>query len=175
MLPKIFKNKDNKDATVFPTLDYILRFDGCSKGNPGPSGIGAVIYKNKVEIGAYSKYIGDLKTNNESEYSALILGLEKAIQLDIASLSVCGDSLLVINQINSIYKVKNMRLFPLYEKVMSLKNKFVYIDFNHVYRTENKRADELSNLALTSTYPEDTLIDLDEAVKIKQPICDVFK
>jgi ribonuclease HI len=160
---------------IFPTTEYVLHFDGCSKGNPGPSGIGAVIYKNKEEIGAYSKYIGEFKTNNEAEYSALILGLEKAILLDIASLSVCGDSLLVINQINSVYKVKNMRLFPLYEKVMSLKKKFVYIDFNHVYRTENKRADELSNLALSSIYPEDELIDLDEAVKIKLPICEVFK
>jgi hypothetical protein len=44
-----------------------------------------------------------------------------------------------------------------------------------VYRTENKRADELSNLALTSIYPEDELIDLDEAIKIKLPICEVFK
>jgi ribonuclease HI len=175
MFPPVIKSPTKNEHKIFPTTEYVLHFDGCSKGNPGPSGIGAVIYKNKEEIGAYSKYIGELKTNNEAEYSALILGLEKAILLDIASLSVCGDSLLVINQINSVYKVKNMRLFPLYEKVMSLKNKFTYIDFNHVYRTENKRADELSNLALTSIYPEDELIDLDEAVKIKLPICEVFK
>jgi ribonuclease HI len=175
MFPPVTNSSTKNEPKIFPTTEYVLHFDGCSKGNPGPSGIGAVIYNKNVEIGAYCRYIGDSKTNNEAEYSALILGLEKAILLDIGTISVCGDSLLVINQINGVYKVKNSRLFPLYEKVMSLKNKFTYIDFNHVYRTENKRADELSNLALTATYMEDVSIDLDEAIKIKKPISEVFK
>ena len=137
---------------IFPILDYVLYFDGCSKGNPGPSGIGAVIYKNKIEIWNSCKYIGDKRTNNESEYSALIMGLEEAIKMDIKELSVCGDSLLVINQVNGIYKVKNQNLLVLYENVLLLKSKFTYIDFNHVYRNNNKRADELSNLALLDFY-----------------------
>lgn len=137
---------------IFPILEYVLYFDGCSKGNPGPSGIGAVIYKNKIEIWNACKYIGDKRTNNESEYSALIMGLEEAIKMDIKELSVCGDSLLVINQVNGIYKVKNQNLLVLYENVLLLKSKFTYIDFNHVYRNNNKRADELSNLALLDFY-----------------------
>jgi ribonuclease HI len=137
---------------IFPILEYVLYFDGCSKGNPGPSGIGAVIYKNKIEIWNACKYIGDKRTNNESEYSALIMGLEEAIKMNIKELSVCGDSLLVINQVNGIYKVKNQNLLVLYENVLLLKSKFTYIDFNHVYRNNNKRADELSNLALLDFY-----------------------
>ena len=142
----------NTHPKIFPILEYVLYFDGCSKGNPGPSGIGAVIYKNKIEIWNSCKYIGDKRTNNESEYSALIMGLEEAIKMDIKELSVCGDSLLVINQVNGIYKVKNQNLLVLYENVLLLKPKFTYIDFNHVYRNNNKRADELSNLALLDFY-----------------------
>ena len=142
----------NTHPKIFPILEYVLYFDGCSKGNPGPSGIGAVIYKNKIEIWNSCKYIGDKRTNNESEYSALIMGLEEAIKMDIKELSVCGDSLLVINQVNGIYKVKNQNLLVLYENVLLLKSKFIYIDFNHVYRNNNKRADELSNLALLDFY-----------------------
>ena len=131
-----------------PPNEYVLYFDGCSKGNPGPSGIGAVIYKNGIEHWASCKYIGEKRTNNESEYSALIFGLEEAIEQNIRNLSVCGDSLLVINQVNQIYKVKNSGLFNLYNMVVNLKEKFKNIDFKHVYRKDNKRADELSNMAL---------------------------
>jgi len=138
----------NHDAKIYPSSQFVLYFDGCSKGNPGPSGIGAVIYKDGVEFWASCKYIGNKRTNNEAEYSALIFGLETAIEKKITKLSVCGDSLLVINQMNKLYKVKHPNLFDLYDKVNELKNKFEYIDFNHVYRKLNKRADELSNLAL---------------------------
>jgi ribonuclease HI len=138
------------DTKIYPLAEFVLYFDGCSKGNPGSAGIGAVIYKEGVEIWASCKYIGNKKTNNESEYLALIFGLESAIENNIKSISVCGDSLLVINQINNIYKVKNQNLHELYERVVGLKSKFDYIDFNHVLRKYNKRADYLANLALNN-------------------------
>ena len=147
VLPKI-KLIDDIKAKVYPSTDFVLYFDGCSKGNPGEAGIGAVIYKNGVEYWSNCKYIGNNKTNNEAEYSALILGLEGAITHKIKKLSVCGDSLLVINQINKIYKVKHPNLYELYEQVNLLKTEFSYIEFNHVYRKDNKRADQLSNIAL---------------------------
>ena len=149
-----------KELKIYPVLEYILHFDGCSKGNPGPSGIGAVIFKDNVEIWSGCKYIGDNKTNNESEYSALIFGLEEAIKMDIGSLSVCGDSLLVINQINGLFKVKHPNLAPLYQKVINLSLRFTYIDFSHVYRNYNKRADQLSNDALNNVNTD--IVELDE-------------
>lgn len=136
-----------KDAKIFPIASYTMNFDGCSKGNPGFAGIGAVIYKEGDEVWASCKFIG-LKTNNYSEYSALIFGLKAALSMRIESLCVLGDSLLVINQINGIYKVKSNELMQLYEEAMQLKNQFKFIEFNHVYREKNKRADELSNIAL---------------------------
>jgi ribonuclease HI len=134
-------------SKVYPKCDYILNFDGCSKGNPGPAGIGAVIYNSGEEIWGSCQYIGK-KTNNQSEYSALILGLKEALSRDIKQLQVYGDSLLVINQIKGIYKVNNKLLQDLYKEAMELVAKFEYIEFTHVYRKFNKRADQLSNLAL---------------------------
>jgi ribonuclease HI len=150
----------------------VLYFDGCSKGNPGPSGIGAVLYKNKIETWSDSRYIGNKRTNNEAEYCALIMGLENAIRSNIKKLSVCGDSLLVINQVNGVYKVKHINLLPLYERVIELKTQFTNIDFTHVYRNDNKRADQLSNIALEVINRElydnlvkDTITDDNKLVK----------
>jgi ribonuclease HI len=139
------KNERN-DAKIFPLPEFKLNFDGASKGNPGLSGAGMVIYKNEEEIWSSHKFIG-CKTNNQAEYSALIFGLEGALKLGIKTLSVFGDSLLVINQVNGLYKVKSDFLLPLHKEALALKSKFDYIEFNHVYRDNNKRADELSNMA----------------------------
>ena len=133
---------------IHSNIPHTLFFDGCSKGNPGPSGIGVVIYKNDIELWSSYKYIGSNKTNNEAEYSALLFGLENALELGIKELCVCGDSLLVINQINRIYRVKDSKLITLFNKITLLIDKFDYIIFNHVYRNENERADKLSNMAL---------------------------
>ena len=169
ILPSI-KLTPSSETKIYPTTEYVLYFDGCSKGNPGPSGIGAVIYKKNIEHWAACKYIGNKRTNNEAEYSALIFGLQYALEQDIKTLSVCGDSLLVINQVNKIYKVKHPNLAELYEQVVKLVAQFDYIDFNHVFRKENKRADQLSNLALEfinnpsdteSTVAEDDVIEED--------------
>lgn len=145
-LIRINSKNERKDAKIFPLPEFKLNFDGASKGNPGLSGAGMVIYKNEEEIWSSHKFIG-CKTNNQAEYSALIFGLEGALKLGIKNLSVLGDSLLVINQVNGLYKVKSDFLLPLHKEVLSLKSKFDFIEFNHVYRDNNKRADQLSNMA----------------------------
>lgn len=134
-------------AKIYPSCEYVLHFDGCSKGNPGPAGIGAVISKSGAEEWCGCQFIGN-KTNNQSEYSALILGLKEALSRNIKQLQVYGDSLLVINQVTGQFKVKNVLLQELNKEALTLAKKFDYIAFNHVYREFNKRADQLSNLAL---------------------------
>ena len=134
-------------AKIHPTCEYVLHFDGCSKGNPGPAGIGAVISKSGSEEWCGCQFIGN-RTNNQSEYSALILGLKEALSRNIKQLQVYGDSLLVINQVTGQFKVNNILLKELHQEVIKLTKNFDYIAFNHVYRDKNKRADQLSNMAL---------------------------
>jgi ribonuclease HI len=138
----------NKTSKIAPTLEYLLRFDGCSKGNPGKGGCGAVIYHNGTETWAGRKYVGERVTNNYAEYSGLILGLEKALELNIKALTVQGDSLLVIQQMNNIYKCNSPNLIELYTYAIELTSKFDIIQFKHIYRNNNTRADQLSNIGL---------------------------
>jgi len=132
-------------------MSFSLYFDGSSKSNPGLAGAGAVLYdENHNEIWCISKKVGDKETNNYAEYCGLIFGLEECLQRlqHIKHLVVKGDSLLVIKQMKNEYKVKSENLLPLYKKAKELQLQInvssVNIDFIHVYRNENKRADELS-------------------------------
>jgi len=139
----------DKYKRIFPKSEYLLQFDGCSKGNPGLAGAGAVIYHYEHEIWGKSAFIGDKTTNNEAEYNGLIIGLLEAQNMGITNLAVEGDSMLVIKQLRGEYKVKSEKLIELYTKAKDIAESFETITFTHIYRANNKRADELSNLALT--------------------------
>jgi ribonuclease HI len=131
------------------TMFYNMYFDGCSKGNPGISGAGAVIYNYyNQEIWSGYTFLGDKCTNNEAEYNGLILGLHKAIEMDIKNIFIKGDSQLVINQMTGKYKCNASNLLPLYEKAKNLEKNFENIKFQHILRNLNERADELSNIAI---------------------------
>ncbi len=125
-------------------MSYVLFFDGCSKGNPGFAGAGAVIYKDDEEIWSKSEYLGK-QTNNYAEYYGLIMGLKWAVDNGIKQLSVNGDSMLVIKQMCGVYSVKSPNLLELYKEAVELKSQFETIEFQHIYRNENERADELAN------------------------------
>ena len=127
-------------------MEYILYFDGCCKGNPGPGGSGSVLYKNNEEIQIYKLYLPKT-TNNIAEYTGLLIGLNGAIELDIKNLLVRGDSKLVISQLNGDYTVKSENLKGLYKQIKELEKHFDIIKYEHVYRKDNSRADELSNNA----------------------------
>jgi ribonuclease HI len=153
MLPKIdtFFNKsenNQKPIKIHPEFDYKLNFDGCSKGNPGLSGAGAVIYHHNKEIWYSDFFVGEKFTNNHAEYAGLILGLQQAKEMGIKLLKVEGDSELVINQMKGVYKCKSINLIDLYDKAKELERFFEKIHYCHVFRNKNKRADELSNFAI---------------------------
>lgn len=127
---------------------YILYFDGCSKGNPGLGGAGAVLYKDGEEIWGSSQLVGEKVTNNVAEYSGLIMGLKEVYTRQIKNIIVRGDSQLVIKQMKGEYKVKSSNLVECYQQAKLLEKHVGNIVFEHVYRDKNKRADELSNMAL---------------------------
>lgn len=125
-------------------MSYVLFFDGCAKGNPGFAGSGAVMYKDDEEIWSKSEYL-EKQTNNYAEYCGLIMGLQYAVEKEIKNLIVNGDSMLVIKQMTGAYKVNSPNLIELYNEAIRLKAQFDTINFQHVYREDNKRADELAN------------------------------
>jgi len=135
------------------TIEYQLFFDGCSKGNPGHAGAGAVIYNSdNKEIWSDSSFVGVKATNNQAEYSGLILGLQKALDMNIKSLLIKGDSQLVIQQMTGKYKCNSPNILGLFQTAKILEQKFDNIEYKHVLRDLNKRADELSNQALTNYF-----------------------
>lgn len=147
MFPHLTR-KQTASVTIYPEFDYRMNFDGCSKSNPGLSGAGAVIYHCGEEYWANHFFVGEHFTNNHAEYAGLIMGLQQAIAFDIKELYVEGDSLLVINQMKGIYKCRSENLIELYERAKDLASHFDKIVFSHTLRENNKRADQLSNMAV---------------------------
>ena len=126
---------------------YTAYIDGASRGNPGPSGIGVVIYKDNTPMVEISKYIG-IQTNNIAEYSALLELLDNLIDRNILKIEAYSDSELIVNQINGKYKVRNMKLIKLYNEAKLKINKLEYFKFSHVKRESNSHADKLANIAI---------------------------
>ncbi|MDD3301875.1 MAG: ribonuclease HI family protein [Patescibacteria group bacterium] len=122
--------------------------DGGARGNPGPAGIGAVLYNEKNELlEELSFYLGET-TNNQAEYRALIMAMEKAQALGATEMECYLDSELVVKQLNREYKVKNQDLAPLFLKVHNISLAFKKISFHHVPREKNSIADGLANQAM---------------------------
>ena len=152
-IPRVTKESANESKVVpFPEFEHKLQFDGCSKSNPGFAGAGAVIYKLDKEISTIVQFVGNKETNNVAEYTGLIVGLKEAINLNIKRIEVEGDSMLVIKQMKGEWAVKSNNLLHLYNEAKTLSSQFDTIVFKHIYRENNKRADELSNLAVSSSY-----------------------
>ncbi len=123
--------------------------DGASRSNPGDASIGVSISLDGKEIHTISREIG-IATNNEAEYQALIDGLNYCIENSINEVDVFLDSKLVIEQVKKNYKVKAHNLKEYNSQVENMIKEFKYIEFKHVYREDNKRADQLANIALDS-------------------------
>lgn len=121
--------------------------DGGSRGNPGPSAAGYVVIEGGEIVDQGGEYIG-ITTNNQAEYHGVRLGLEAAIRLGVEELEVRIDSMLVVNQLNGIYKIKNRELWPVNERVKDLMGEFKRIKFVHVPREMNQLADGMVNRTL---------------------------
>ncbi|MEM1584364.1 MAG: ribonuclease HI family protein [Nitrososphaerota archaeon] len=122
-------------------------FDGSSQGNPGPSGIGLIIYNEEGrEIFRSSDYIG-LRTNNEAEYLALIKSLEIASRLGADEVELYSDSELLVKQINKEYNVRDEKIRRLYREVQELMKNIKKFKIMHISRVENREADRLAREA----------------------------
>jgi len=87
-------------------------------------------------------------TNNEAEYEGLILGLEAALSAGATTVTVHGDSQLVIRQLEGRYAVKASNLQPLFGKAKRMLQRFDRVAFDWVRRGDNAEADQAANDAL---------------------------
>lgn len=128
--------------------DAIIYADGGSRGNPGPSACGYVIMDNTQRVIARGgEYLG-ITTNNQAEYQGVRLAMEKALELGLKKIDVRLDSMLVVNQMNGVYSIKNRELWPINERIRDLMTHFEKVTFRHVPRELNQLADGEVNRAL---------------------------
>lgn len=128
--------------------------DGGARGNPGPAASGAY----SEEVGEFKRYLGKA-TNNQAEYTAIIIALEAAEQYckthpDVTEVKMFMDSELCVKQLNREYKVKDPTLQQLFLRVWNLTLKFKRVTFTHVRREFNKQADRLVNEAIDQALHE---------------------
>jgi ribonuclease HI len=125
-------------------LNYTAYCDGGSRGNPGPAASAFVLFLNNELVASEGKYIGE-DTNNV-EWVSLILALEEIKKSEFYPVTIKMDSLLVVSQVQDLWKVKTPHLLPYYKKAKTLLHPLIKIE--HVRREFNKEADALVNLTL---------------------------
>ncbi|XP_057757888.1 uncharacterized protein LOC130976943 [Arachis stenosperma] len=141
-LTQPFQEEENSDWNLF--------VDGAS--NPQGSGAGILLESPEGIILEHSLRFSFKASNNQAEYEALIAGLKLAIDLQIASLKVYCDSLLVVQQVNQVFQTKDQILSKYLDIIQNLKNSFSKIEIHHIPREQNNRADILSKLATTQAH-----------------------
>ena len=122
--------------------------DGGARGNPGPAAYAYVLEDAEGNsLAAHGEAIG-VATNNVAEYSALLAGLEKAVELGVDELEVVSDSELMVKQMRGEYKVKNEALRHLSLRAHELARRIGRVRYTAVRREHNELADRLVNEAL---------------------------
>lgn len=127
-----------------------IYIDGAAKGNPGPAAVGAVFFENNSQVKTISRFIGNA-TNNIAEYTALIYALQEALILNAKNLKIFTDSELLYKQFKGEYKVKNPKIWQLFNQAKHMFRGFNNIEIKHINREKNKIADKLANEAIKNS------------------------
>lgn len=143
----------------------IIEADGGSRGNPGPSGSGAIIIDSQtgqilVEIASF----GGVATNNVAEYRALVAALQECSKIDAyAEILVRMDSKLVIEQMAGNWKIKHpdMQVLAIEAQKLVVGKK---VTWEWIPREDNSRADALANIAMDSERSEVKYLDAEPEV-----------
>ncbi len=131
------------------TIKYLkIYFDGGSRGNPGPSAVGAVVFDDRDNrLAELSTYIGKY-TNNMAEYLALDKVLDLADKYNSKKIILFSDSKLLCNQIKKTWKIKDENILKVYLKISGKLAGYDLVDLRLIPREQNKEADRLVNKAL---------------------------
>lgn len=145
------KTRDNYKEVANSATVYV---DGSSKGNPGPSGIGYKVVGANGEILAQGGEFIGFATSRVAEYYAMKEGCEQAIELGLKSVRFVSDNLMLVNQLNGIYKVKNRDILPIYDDIRGLLENFEACAFTHVAREQNSDADAEAKAVIDRHFAE---------------------
>lgn len=121
--------------------------DGASRGNPGQSGYGFLIYSNNKLVEKKYGFLGK-KTNNQAEYIALLEAVKSIKKYNCNRVKFFMDSQLVVRQFKGIYRVKNNELKKYYLEINKLLDNIDNVQFVHIGRENNTEADKLANQAI---------------------------
>ena len=127
-------NKVSPRDTANSATVYI---DGASRGNPGPAAVGYVVVSETGEILKQGGEFIGFATSRVAEYYALEEGMKIAIEMGLKSVRFVTDSLMVANQMNGIFQIKNQDILPIYDDVQRLLENFEVVAFSHVPRAQN--------------------------------------
>ena len=149
MNPSLFSDSPSRKPTSTTPGDFVIAHcDGGSRGNPGPSGYGAVIEDaNGRVLARLSEYLGKT-TNNVAEYSGMLAVLKWALENNHPRLRVVSDSELMVKQMTGRYKVNSPDLKPLWLEAHKRANQLERFEITHTLRGGNKEADQLANDAM---------------------------
>ncbi|HLN57983.1 MAG TPA: ribonuclease HI family protein [Thermoanaerobaculia bacterium] len=127
-------------------MKFRAHIDGAARGNPGPAGAGVFIEaEGDRPAEELFESLGST-TNNVAEYRALLLALRRAKELGVETVEILSDSLLLVQQVNGIFKVKAPHLIPIVSDAVRLAKSFRRFSIRHVPREQNKKADRMANL-----------------------------
>lgn len=136
-----------------------IYFDGASRGNPGPAGIGYVVVgENGEVIKRGGEFIG-FATSRVAEYYALKEACEQGLELGLKRVRFIGDNLMVINQMNGVYQVKNQDLMTIYDDILKMTPQFDRVAFEHTKRDGNAEADLEANRAIDLHFTKNPAVD----------------
>lgn len=126
----------------------VIHSDGGSRGNPGPSASAYVIMDTDGKLVAQGGRFLGWNDSGMAEYIAVELALKKAAELKAEVVEYYSDSLMVVNQINGLFQVKNPEFKDVHDRIMKLLFNFRRVKFTHVHREYNRIADSLVNRIL---------------------------
>ena len=142
---KITSNRVSSRSSANAVAVYV---DGASRGNPGPSGIGYhIVGTDGTLLEHGGEFIG-FATSRLAEYYAMRNGIEKAINRGLKTAHFFSDSLMVVNQLNGIFSVKNSDILPIYNDIQKALEQFDSVSFTYIPRNKNTSADREANTAI---------------------------
>ena len=125
----------------------VIFFDGASKGNPGVSGVGGLVFSpDRLSSFRFCWGLG-IMSDNQAECYSFLMASQLAKEKGFMSVQIYGDSEILINALNSSASLNNFALNAILQRIRRNLKEFAKIDAFHILRDLNNSADALANKA----------------------------